>query len=108
MTFLRGLKKAKGTFILGFDLNLNIFFKITALLSEKFSKSENLILNFIIEDYKYKHFGGSIIYLDNYYMGHNLLEEPNMLQKNHVQHSYRNYSKICLISNLGHLFWRFF
>ena len=58
----------------GYCYNIKLFYgKKTTPLSEKLSKSENIVLDFVnggIHD-----FSGSIIYIDNYYMGPNLLNE---------------------------------
>jgi hypothetical protein len=64
----------------GYCYNIKLFYgKKTTPISEKISKSENIVLDFVnsgIHD-----FSGSIIYIDNYYMGPNLLYE---LSKNNI------------------------
>ena len=60
----------------GYCYNIKLFCgKKTTPLSEKLSKSESIVLNFVTDDFGWKDFSGSMIYIDNYYMGPNLLHE---------------------------------
>ena len=60
----------------GYCYNIKVFCgKKTTPLSEKLSKSESIVLNFVTDDFGWKDFSGSMIYIDNYYMGPNLLHE---------------------------------